>query len=400
MTAEPRPDFLAAAARLHPELVRIRRALHADPEVGLTLPRTQRRVVDEIEQLGLEVRLGTACTSVVAVLRGSSAGPAVLLRGDMDALPVVEGTDLPYRSTNGAMHACGHDLHTAALIGAARLLAGERDRMAGSVVFMFQPGEEGHDGAERMIEEGVLEAAGQPLVGAYGVHVIASERGIVETRPGPLMAGANTLRITVHGRGGHGSKPSAAVDPVPAIVEIATALQTLVTRAFDVADPVVLSVTQLSAGDAINVIPPRASLGATIRTLSVESTERIRVESARMAEHIAAAHRCEAEVEFRAQFPVTVNDDTETESALRTVAELLGPDRVRRSERPMMGSEDFSLVLQQVPGTYLFLGARPTGAAGEAATAWNHSPQVEFDDGVLGDEAAVLAALAWERLYR
>lgn len=299
-------DLLAEAADLLPDLQTLRRDLHAHPEVGLDLPRTQAAVLDAIAGLDVEVTTGEGATSVVAVLRGThperpAQAPAVLLRGDMDALPVAEATDEPFAATNGNMHACGHDLHTAGLVGAMRLLAARRAELAGDVVFMFQPGEEGYDGASVMIDEGVLDAAGSRAVAAFGVHVHVGERGIVSTRPGTLQAGSNVLRITVRGRGGHGSQPTSAVDPVPALAEIVTALQTMVSRRIDVFDPIALSVTQLSAGEAVNVIPAEASLGATVRTLSEESLATVRDRSRQLAEGIAAAHGCTAEVEFEVQ---------------------------------------------------------------------------------------------------
>ncbi|WP_187279841.1 M20 metallopeptidase family protein [Quadrisphaera setariae] len=401
-------DLLADAARLLPDLVSLRRTLHAAPEVGLQLPRTQATVLEALAGLGLEVStgpVGSATTGVVAVLRGGAAPsggsatgrPTVLLRGDMDALPVVETNDLPYASTNGAMHACGHDLHVAGLVGAARLLAARRDEIAGDVVLMFQPGEEGFGGAKIMIDEGVLAASGALPVAAYGVHVAPGPRGVFSTRPGPLMAGSNQLHITVNGAGGHGSRPYVALDPVPALAEVVTALHTMVTRRFDVHDPVVLSVTQLSAGEALNVIPPSATLGATVRTLSAASVEKLRVETVRVAQGIAAAHGCTAEVSFEVQYPVTVNDAGAAATALEVVDGLLGEGRGTEMPVPLMGSEDFSFVLERVPGAFLFLGASPDGVD-PATAAWNHSPLVLFDDAVLGDQAAALAAMALHHL--
>ncbi|WP_084499963.1 M20 metallopeptidase family protein [Brevibacterium album] len=397
-------SLTAEAAALLPQLQDLRRELHRIPETGLDLPQTQARVLAALEGLGLEVTTGTGTTSVVAVLRGThperpaTGAPAVLLRGDMDALPVRELTDEPFRSENGNMHACGHDLHTAGLVGAARLLAAHRHELAGDVVFMFQPGEEGFHGAKIMIEEGVLDAAGVRVGAAYGVHVTSSaQRGLFATKPGSLQAGSNVLEVTVHGAGGHGSQPHNAADPVPALAETILGLQTMITRRFDVFDPVVMSITQLSAGEAVNVIPPSASLGATVRTLSQESTERFREESRRLAEGIAAAHGCTAEVRFSVEYPVTVNDAAETAWAVDRLRGLLGEERVAVVDNPIMPSEDFSYVLREVPGTYIMLGARPEALAAEDAVD-NHSPYVVFDDSVLGDQAAALAHLALARV--
>lgn len=397
--------ILAEAAVLLPELQSLRRDLHSIPEVGLDLPVTQARVLEALTGLDLEVSTGEATTSVVAVLRGThpdrpaEGAPAVLLRGDMDALPVGELTDEPFKSTNGNMHACGHDLHTAGLVGAVKLLHTLRGELAGDVVFMFQPGEEGYNGASVMIEEGVLDAAGQRAIAAFGVHVYIAERGEVATKPGTLQAGSNVLRITVHGRGGHGSQPQTAVDPVPAIAEIVTALQNMVSRRISTFDPIAMSVTQLSASDAVNVIPAQASLGATVRTLSQESLDIVRERSAQLAKGIAEAHGCTAEVEFEVQYPVTVNDPAETDWTVSELGDLLGDDRVEVLEHPIMPSEDFSFVLREVPGTYMMLGAKRTDVP-EEKQGNNHSPFVVFDDSVLGDQAAILAHLAIRRLRK
>ncbi|MCC3278304.1 M20 family metallopeptidase [Arthrobacter sp. zg-Y40] len=389
--------FVEEAQAILPELVALRRSLHREPETGLDLPLTQQKILAALEGLDLEITLGMKSTSVVAVLRGAEPGPVVLLRGDMDALPVAELTDLDYASTNGNMHACGHDLHVAGLVGAARLLSAQQEDLSGSVVFMFQPGEEGHDGASAMIAEGVLDAAGQRPVAAYGIHVRPGPLGVFRTKPGTLMAGANELRITVKGSGGHSSQPQTAIDPVPALTEIATALQTMTTRRFSAFDPVVLTVTQLSAGEAINVIPDTASLGASVRTLSEESLDRVIIESKALAEGIASAHGCTAEVDFTIRYPVTTNDAGRTREAVTGLREIFGEERVQESRDPLMGSEDFSLILNEVPGTFIFLGATPP-SLNPVTAAWNHSPRVVFDDSVLGDQAAALAQLAYNQL--
>lgn len=389
----------AEATDLLPDLVALRRRLHRCPEVGLDLPQTQQVVLDALEGLPLEVTTGTATSSVVAVLHGARPGPTVLLRGDMDGLPVTEETGLDFAATTGTMHACGHDLHTAGLVGAARLLSAHREEIAGSVVLMFQPGEEGYGGAKVMLEEGLLEASGQKPVAAYAIHVFPGERGVFEHRSGPMLAGSNVLRITVTGRGGHGSQPHTAVDPVAALVAVAADLQTMVTRRFSVFDPVVLTITQLSAGEAVNVIPGSASLGATVRTLSAENVERMRTETRRLAEGVAAAHGCTAEVEFAVQYPVTVNDAEESAWVGEQLRQEFGADRVREREVPLMGSEDFSFVLDEVPGSFIFLQASPDGVDLDDP-AMNHSPEVLFDDAVLGDQAAALARLAMRRLQR
>ena len=293
------PDFRTEAQGHLGDLISLRRKLHANPELGFDLPFTQATVLDELAGLGLEITTGESLTSVVAVLKGGKPGPAVLLRGDMDALPVVEDTGLDFASENGNMHACGHDLHTAGLVGAARLLAAHREEIPGSIIFMFQPAEEVEGGAEPMIAEGVLEAAGVPAIAAYGIHVEADVRGRFTTKGGPLMAGFADLNLTIHGAGGHSSQPQATRDPVPALAEVVLALNTMTGRSFDIFDPVVVSVTQLEAAQASNVIPDSAKLTASIRFLSAESVALLQERVTEIAENIARAHRCTAEVDFR-----------------------------------------------------------------------------------------------------
>jgi amidohydrolase len=404
MTARPpEEDDMAVtkdAAAIAGELAGLRRAIHAEPEVGLHLPLTQRKILAALDSLPLEVTLGTALSSVTAVLRGGAAGPAVLLRADMDALPVAERTGLGYASTiDGAMHACGHDLHSAMLAGAARLLSARRAELAGSVVFMFQPGEEGHGGAKLMIDEGVLRAAGQQPAAAYALHVVSAGLpcGTFTCRPGAMMAAADALDITVTGRGGHGSQPHHAADPIPVACEIVTALQVLVTRGFDIFDPVVITVGSFHAGTTNNVIPDEARLEATIRSFSAQSRARVRDRAARLARDIAAAHGLTAAAEFTSAYPATVNDHDEARFAAGVVADVLGRGRFVAQASPMPASEDFSFVLEKVPGAFIMLGACPL-AADPGTAPFNHSAYAVFDDAVLAEGAAVLAELALRRV--
>jgi amidohydrolase len=245
------------------------------------------------------------------------------------------------------MHACGHDLHTAGLVGAARLLAAHREEIPGSIIFMFQPAEEVEGGAEPMIAEGVLEAAGVPVVAAYGIHVEADVRGRFTTKGGPLMAGFADLNLTIHGAGGHSSQPQATRDPVPALAEVVLALNTMTGRSFDIFDPVVVSVTQLEAAQASNVIPDSAKLTASIRFLSAESLALLQERVTEIAENIARAHRCTVEVDFQVGFPVTVNNPAESAAVLERLGSVFGSERVVEMEHPRMGSEDFSFVLAE-----------------------------------------------------
>ncbi len=400
---DTRPAGLAeSAARLQPGLSTLRRELHQEPELGLDLPATRARILAALDGLPLEITLGTGLSSVTAVLRGGRPGPNVLLRADMDALPVQETSGLEYASqVPGVMHACGHDLHVAALVGAARLLAERRAELPGNVVLMFQPGEEGAGGAQRMIDDGVLDAAGERVVAAYALHVGASvlPNGWVATRGGPVMAAYDSLHVTLRGRGGHGSSPHLALDPVPAACEAVLALQSMVTRRFDVFDPVVLTVGSLHAGSAENVIPEQADFAATIRSFSPQARDLVRDEALRVVRGVAAAHGLEVDARFEPGYPVTVNDPQEAAFAVRTVRELLGDGRFVELPNPITGSEDFGMIGELVPSAYLMLGACPPGRD-PATSPYNHSPQAVFDDGVLGDAAALLAALAIGRLER
>lgn len=386
------------ARDLLPGLVGLRRAIHADPELGLELPRTQRRVLDALEPLGVEVTLGAGLSSIAAVIRGAHPGPTVLLRADMDALPLTEETGLDYAATGERMHACGHDLHVAGLVGAAQLLAARRDELHGDVLLMFQPGEELGDGATHMLAEGLLDVTGSRPVAAFGIHVVPGEFGVFSTRPGALMAGAIEVEVTITGSGGHASAPHLTRDPVPVAAELVTALQAFVTRRFDVFDPVVLSVTQLHAGGpARNIISDTASLVASVRVLSHENSARVQTEIPALVQEIAAAHGCTVEVDVTMLCAPTVNDPQAVAHVRSTLSSLFGEERVWETAHPVMGSEDFSFVLEQVPGAFLFLRATPAEVDLETASP-NHSPTVVFDDAVLADQAAALAALALGRL--
>jgi amidohydrolase len=393
-------DLLEDARSLHDDLVQLRRELHRDPELGLSLPRTQERVLAALDGLPLEVTTGASgLSSVVAVLRGGAPdGRSVLLRSDMDGLPVAEDTGLDFAAANGAMHACGHDLHTTILVGAARLLSAQRDALRGDVIFMFQPGEEGYDGARHMVEAGVLEAAGTRPIAAYFAHVTSSTfpSGVVAVRPGPMMAAADTLHVSVVGAGGHGSSPHRARDPISVAAEIVTALQTLVTRQFDVFDPVVITVGSFHAGTQHNIIPERASFEATVRTFSDDNQQAITERAVRLCRGIAEAHGLRAEVEWQTLYPVTTNDVDEAAFLAETAAELLGRPSFALPH-PHPGAEDFSRVLNEVPGAMAFLGA--TVAERDPETApFNHAPQAMFDEAMLSTGAALYAKLAFDRL--
>ena len=393
-------DLLAAAYADADRTIALRRELHRRPEIGLHLPETQATVLEALRDLPIEVTTGRSTSSVVGVLRGARPGPSYLLRGDMDALPVQEDSGLPFASqVPGVMHACGHDTHVAMLLGAARLLAERRDELSGQVVFMVQPGEEGFFGARYMLEEGLLEAVPEaPVSGAFALHITSTERsGTVNVRPGPMMAAADQWRITVRGRGGHASMPHAAADPIPVAAEIVLALQAMVTRRVDVFDPAVVTVAHIEAGSTNNVIPDTAFLEGTIRTLSVERRADVVAAVRRVATGIAAAHDMTADVEHIEGYPVTVNDPAAAARVLDTTAALLGPPAAVPMRAPLMGAEDFSLVLQRVPGALAFLGACPPGVEpGDAEP--NHSNRVVFDEEPLPAGVALYARMALDAL--
>ncbi|MDL5157003.1 M20 metallopeptidase family protein [Actinomycetospora termitidis] len=391
-----RDDAVALAG----DLVDLRRRLHRAPEVGLQLPRTQETVLEALRGLPLEITTGTTTTSVTAVLRGARSDRAVLLRGDLDALPLQEQSGEPFTSeVDGAMHACGHDLHTAMLVGAAQVLSAHRDALDGDVVFMFQPGEEGWDGASHMIAEGVLDAAGPRVSSAYGLHVMASTYAprTVNTRPGTVMAARATVEVTLHGAGGHGSAPFRARDPISALAEVVSGLHAMITRRFDVFDPVVLTVGRIEGGTKSNIIPDSASFDATVRTFSAGARERMLELVPQVCHDIARAHGCEAEVVVAGEYPATVNDGAETAFVTGVAAELLGADRVVQMSHPETGAEDFSRVLEAVPGAFAFLGA----AVGDPErTPSNHSPRAVFDESVMSDGVLLHAELARRSLQR
>ena len=392
MTGRP-GDLREEAGSLLEETTALRRDLHRQPELGLDLPRTQQAVLDALEGLPVSVSTGSATTSVVAVLEGGEPGPTTLLRADMDALPMTEETGLPYASeVPGAMHACGHDAHVAMLVGAAKLLARRQATLAGRVVLMFQPGEEGHAGASVMLDEGLLEQVG-PVQRAFAIHVTPlAPSGWVASKPGAFMASADAFRLVVTGKGGHASMPHDAVDPVPVACEIVTALQTMVTRRITVSDPAVLTVASIHAGTTDNVIPETAELLGTVRALSEGSRARTLEGLERVAGHVAAAHLCDAAVTpIPPGYPVTVNDAAAVDQVLGVAEALVGQDRVARMPTAVMGAEDWSFVLQRVPGSMVLLGMAPPGVANPAP---NHSNRMVLDEAALATGVALHAAVA------
>ncbi len=391
--------ILEDAQALQAETVALRRALHRKPEIGLHLPATRETVLAALEGLPLDIHLHSTTSGVVAVLTGDASGPTVLLRGDMDALPLQEDTGLEFSSeVDGAMHACGHDLHTSMLVGAAKVLSGRIDEVAGKVVFMFQPGEEGYGGARYMLEEGLLDVTGEEPVRGLALHVSSGFPfpGIA-CRGGPFMASADTVEITVKGAGGHASAPHAAVDPILVAAEIMTNLQTAITRDVNVFDPAVLTFANVHAGTTHNIIPATAHLEGTLRCVSDATRDQMHELIARVASGVAAAHRATAEVHFADGYPVTVNDHDVAAEVRAIATDLVGADNVIDPPVPIMGAEDWSYVLQRIPGAMAFVKANPPGSDTPPA---NHSNLVVFDEDVMPSGVALYAAFAIDSLRR
>jgi len=392
----PLPESLATLpveARDHLDAATaLRRGLHEWPEIGNDLPRTREQVLATLEGLPLRIELHETTSGIVAFLEGDHPGPTVLLRGDMDALPMPEDTGLDFASrVDGAMHACGHDLHTAMLAGSARLLSTRRGELHGRVMFMFQPGEEGHHGAQHMIDEGMMNvgalASGteSPVTGAFAIHVTSLlPTGFTASRPGPVMASSDSFAIRLIGKGGHGSEPYRTLDPVP-------------TRRIDVFNPSVLTVTKIHAGTAFNVIPETAEIGGTIRAITESTRRKVHDGIRRVAEGIAAAHELDVVVSVNDGYSVTANDPGHASLVARLSNAVAGPDHHIELPHPVMGAEDFGVVLERVPGAMMFLGATPHDR-NLSTVAPNHSNRVFYEEAAMTTGIALYAAAALTHL--
>jgi hippurate hydrolase len=387
--------LLAEAREGLPRAVALRRRIHASPELGLDLPATTAAVLESLEGLELELTLSRKTSGVFARLRGARRGPTLLLRADMDALPMPEDTGLEFASRNaGKMHACGHDAHTAMLVGAAHLLDRHRDALAGDVLFMFQPGEEGFAGARVMLDEGLIDPAS--VSRAFALHIDPRiPVGRVASRAGALLASADGFAMTITGRGGHASMPHDTIDPVPVACEIVSAIQTLVTRRIDVFDPVVITVTRIASGTTGNVIPESAEMLGTIRATSPRARERAHAGLRRVVEGIAAAHEVKAKLDIVEGYPVTVNDASATEFAREVADDLFGANAFIPMPQPVMGAEDFSFVLERIPGAMIILGVRPDG---DAQPAPCHSNRMLLNEEGMAAGIALHAGLALRAL--
>jgi amidohydrolase len=386
-----RPETQALA----PEAVEVRRDLHRHPELGFRETRTAALVADRLASYGLEVKSGVATTGVVGLLRGAHAGKTLLVRADMDALPLPEENATPYRSTvESVMHACGHDGHVAMALLAAHVLAGMRDQLRGNVKFVFQPAEEGPGGAEPMIREGVLRDP--PVDAAIGIHLWNDlDAGILGVGSGPIMAAADEFEVVIEGSGGHGAYPHQAVDPILVAAHIVVALQSVVSRGVSPLDPAVVTVGIVKSGYAFNIIPRTASLTGTLRSYTDAVRKGIADRVREIAQGVAGAFGARAVFHYKAGYPPTVNDKAMSAFAAEQATGVFGTANVIEPERSM-GGEDMSYYLREVPGTFLFLGSRNPD---KGLVAPHHSPHFDFDEDVLaaGAETFVRVAAAFLR---
>jgi amidohydrolase len=401
----PLSRLLDEAKELLPAAIALRRRIHAKPELGLDLPLTTEAVLDGLRGLDVGIARGPSTSGLVVSLTGtkpgSQTGRTILLRGDMDALPMPEETGLDFASEiPGRMHACGHDSHTAMLVEAVHLLHRHRDELPGTVKFMFQPGEEGHAGARRMIEDGLLDADPKPDA-AFALHIFPNiKAGGIAGRPGPLLASVDTWTIKVRGKGGHASMPYLAVDPVPVACEIGLALHAMVTRRTNVFDPIVLTLGRIAGGTASNIIPETVEMLGTLRTISEAAREIAHQGIRRVAANIAAAHSCAAEIDIKPGYPVTVNDAEFVDFARGVAAELVGAENYLPMPAPVMGAEDFSYVLQRMPGCMMFLGVMPEGCGEHDHVASCHSNRMILNEDAMAVGIAMHAAVAYRFLTK
>lgn len=394
ITNAPDSGLVDVARSLHDDLVELRRAIHREPELGLDLPKTQSKITEALTGLGLEMKLGESCSSVVADLDSGKPGPTILLRGDMDALPMQEDHASEFKSINeGAMHACGHDSHVSMLVAAAKLLTEQKSEFNGKIRFMFQPGEEGYHGAKYMIEEGVLDGVDK----AFAIHIISNmPSGVIFSRGGPLMASADRFEIEMRGRGGHASMPHDTIDPVPAAAATVTGLHTMVGRSISANHSAVITVAHLRAGTTNNVIPETAFMEGTIRTLDEGVRTQMHENLHRVASGTASAHGCTCTSNIIPGYPVTVNHEAEAAFTGKVARKLLGDESFVEMPAAVMGAEDFSYVLQKVPGAMAFLGGAPSDIA-LAEAAPNHSNYMRIDEDAMHRGTALYAAWALAR---
>jgi amidohydrolase len=388
------PGTSRVPVSVSPELfeatVAVRRDLHAHPEIAFEEHRTAALVAERLASLDVETHPGIGGTGVVGLVTGAHPGPTIMLRADMDALPMPEENDVPYVSRNpGVTHACGHDAHVAMLLGAAQILQASREAIHGRVALVFQPAEEGGGGAQAMLADGLIERFA--IERAYGLHISnILPSGTFGLRPGPLMAAVDSFDLVVEGLGGHGAMPQRSVDPVVVAADVVSGLQRIVSREVDPLEPAVVTIGAINGGTTYNVIPPRVALKGTVRTFTDATRDSMEARIRRIAEHTCAAANATCSLAWHASYPVTVNDPAEAAFVRDALGAEFGDARVFEVP-PIMGSEDFSYYLQAVPGCFWFLGG------GDEAHAFpNHHPAFDIDEKAMiaGIAAHVAVALA------
>jgi hippurate hydrolase len=367
------------------KIVALRRDIHREPELGFDTEKTAEKVLAALGSLPLDIETGVAKNGIVATLEGEGDGPTVALRADMDALPILEDTGLPFASeTEGKMHACGHDGHTSMLVGAAHVLSGMRDRFDGTVKFVFQPAEEGGGGGKVMVDEGVADGVSS----IFALHLWPGlPFGKVATKAGPIMAAADAFEMEIKASGGHGAMPHLACDAIAIAAQVVTALQTIVSREVDPVEPAVLTVGEIGAGTAFNIIPDKARIGGTVRTLNADLRKKMPARMEELARGVAQGMRGDVDLDYTFSYPVTVNDEAAADLALGVAEDLFGGESVLELANPSMGGEDFAYFLQRVPGAFIWLGI------GEDAPGL-HTPGFAFDEEILPRGSALLAALS------
>lgn len=382
------------------EIQVVRRDLHAHPELSYEEHRTAEKVNQLLHSWGIETHLGLGITGVVGIVHGTRGpGPAVGLRADMDALPMQELNEFEHKSRHpGKMHACGHDGHTAMLLGAARYLATHRD-FAGTIYLIFQPAEEGHAGARKMIEDGLFTLF--PMQAVFGLHNWPGlPAGDFAVMPGAMMASSNSFEVRIIGKGAHGGMPNLGIDPVMTAVQLAQSMQTIVSRNLDPLEPAVLSITQIHSGSADNVIPNEAIMRGTVRTFSLEALDLVEQRMRELSEHTATAFQCDVVFDFDRRYPPTINHPKETEFCAQVIAKEFGAERLHRDLRPSMGAEDFSFMLLEVPGCYVWLGNGEGDHRSQGhglGPCMLHNGSYDFNDALLpiGASYWVRLALDW-----
>jgi amidohydrolase len=380
-------DIINYSKGIQREIVNWRRELHKMPEIGFSLEKTSEFIIERLKEMNIEYRL-TAETGIVAIIRGEAKGRTVALRADMDALPIKEETDLPYASSNGSMHACGHDAHVAMLLGAAKILSENKKALSGNVKLLFQPAEENFGGAQIMISEGCLENPKVDVI--FGLHIGSLSRevgnGMIGIRKGAMMAAVDRFIIRIIGKGGHGAAPHECVDPITVACEVVASLQKIVSREINPVNPAVLTIGQITGGTAFNIIPKEVVLEGTVRTLNNEDRTYIENRITEIVKFITKANKAEYIIDYENSYPVLMNNDLATDKLSTAAAKIIGKDKIVELKNPVMGAEDMAYYLQEVPGTFFYLGSNNEN---KGIVYPHHNSQFNIDEDVLWIGTAV-----------